>query len=113
MHRPEPIILLGEYIDKLLGKDPEIDTIILGCTHYPLMIDKIRQYTPQTYNLCRRASLWQKSLADYLVRHPEMDAQCSKNGQCEYFTTEDPRQFSPSASVFMCDNVEAQQISLQ
>lgn len=102
-----------EYIDKLLGKDPEIDTIILGCTHYPLMIDKIRQYTPANIQLVPQGEFVAKSLADYLVRHPEMDAQCSKNGQCEYFTTEDPRQFSPSASVFMCDNVEAQQISLQ
>ncbi len=102
-----------EYIGKLLDKDPEIDTIILGCTHYPLMIDKIRQYTPEGIQLVPQGEYVAKSLADYLSRHADMAARCTKGGKCEYFTTEDPQQFSPSASVFMCDNVEAQQISLQ
>lgn len=101
-----------EYIDKLLEKDPEIDTIILGCTHYPLMIDKIRQYTPAGIQLVPQGEYVAKSLANYLSRHADMAERCTKGGTCEYFTTEDPRQFSPSASVFMCDNVEAEQISL-
>lgn len=101
-----------EYIDRLLEKDPEIDTIILGCTHYPLMIDKIRQYTPGNIQLVPQGEFVAESLAGYLSRHADMAARCTKGGTCEYFTTEDPKQFSPSASVFMCDNVEARQISL-
>lgn len=101
-----------EYIDRLLEKDPEIDTIILGCTHYPLMIDKIRQYTPGNIQLVPQGEFVAESLAEYLSRHADMAARCTKGGTCEYFTTEDPKQFSPSASVFMCDNVEARQISL-
>lgn len=102
-----------EYIDRLMAKDPAIDTIILGCTHYPLMIDKIRQYTPAGISLVPQGEYVAASLADYLVRHPEMDARLAKGGSCEYLTTEDARQFSPSASVFMSADVEARQISLQ
>lgn len=102
-----------EYIDRLMAKDPAIDTIILGCTHYPLMIDKIRQYTPAGINLVPQGEYVAASLADYLARHPEMDARLAKGGSCEYLTTEDARQFSPSASVFMSADVEARQISLQ
>ncbi len=102
-----------KYINQLLEKDPEIDTIILGCTHYPLMIDKIRKYTPEGIQLVPQGEYVAESLAQYLERHADMAARCSKGGQCEYFTTEDPRQFSPSASLFMSDKVEAKQISLQ
>ncbi len=102
-----------KYINQLLEKDSEIDTIILGCTHYPLMIDKIRKYTPEGIQLVPQGEYVAESLAQYLERHADMAARCSKGGQCEYFTTEDPRQFSPSASLFMSDKVEAKQISLQ
>ncbi len=102
-----------KYIDELLGKDPEIDTIILGCTHYPLMLDKIRQYTPEGIQLVPQGEYVAESLACYLERHADMAARCTQGGRCEYFTTEDPTQFSPSASLFMSDKVEARQISLQ
>lgn len=102
-----------KYIDELLGKDPEIDTIILGCTHYPLMLEKIRQYTPEGIQLVPQGEYVAESLAYYLERHTDMAARCTQGGRCEYFTTEDPTQFSPSASLFMSDKVEARQISLQ
>ncbi len=102
-----------KYIDELLEKDPEIDTIILGCTHYPLMLDKIRQYTPEGIQLVPQGEYVAESLACYLERHADMAARCTQGGRCEYFTTEDPTQFSPSASLFMSDKVEARQISLQ
>lgn len=101
-----------KYLDALLAKDPEIDTIILGCTHYPLMLDKIRQYTPAGIRLVPQGDYVAESLADYLRRHPEMEARLTRGARCDYFTTEDPSQFSPSASVFMCDDVEARQIML-
>ncbi len=110
---PAADYFVKKYIDELLAKDPDIDTIILGCTHYPLMLDKISAHTPPDIKLVPQGGYVARSLADYLARHPDMAGRCNKGGECRYFTTEDPQQFSPSASVFMCDNVEAQQITLQ
>lgn len=101
-----------KYINALLSRDRDIDTIILGCTHYPLMIDKIRQYTPAGITLVPQGDYVAASLEDYLRRHRDMDSRCSKGGSCTYFTTEDPALFSPSASVFMSDDVKAENIVL-
>lgn len=101
-----------EYIDRLLGLDPAIDAIILGCTHYPLMLNKIRRYTPAGIRLVAQGDYVAPSLADYLQRHPDMAARCTKGGTCTYLTTESARLFRKSASVFMGCDVEATQISL-
>lgn len=90
-----------KYIDTLLEADPLIDTIILGCTHYPLLIDKIRQFTPSHIRLVAQGEYVARSLQDYLHRHPEMDARCSKNGACEFFTTESEDKFQESAALFL------------
>ena len=99
-------------IDLLMNDCPEIDTIILGCTHYPLLIDKINQYKPQGVNIIQQGPIVAESLADYLKRHPEIDRHCSRGGACKYFTTEDPDHFSPLASVFVNEPVNAQRIIL-
>ena len=101
-----------EYIDALMSRGPAIDTIILGCTHYPLMIDKIRRFTPAGVTLVPQGDYVASSLQDYLRRHPEMEERLTRGGSCTYYTTEDAAQFSPSASVFMSDKVEAQTIVL-
>ncbi len=99
-------------IDLLMNDCPEIDTIILGCTHYPLLIDKINQYKPQGVNIIQQGPIVAESLADYLKRHPEIDRHCSRGGVCKYFTTEDPDHFSPLASVFVNEPVNAHRIIL-
>lgn len=101
-----------KYVNQLLDKDPEIDTIILGCTHYPLLINKIRQYIPQNIRLLAQGEYVAQSLADYLKRHPEMERKCRKNGKCAYLTTESAERFAESASVFLKDNIEAKSIQL-
>ncbi|MDE6207995.1 MAG: glutamate racemase [Muribaculaceae bacterium] len=98
-------------IDALFAADSEIDTLILGCTHYPLLIDKIRQYVPSGVRLLDQGKIVADSLADYLLRHPEMDRLVTRGGTTEYLTTEDARKFSDMASVFMASPAEAARIS--
>ena len=101
-----------EYIDALLARDPEIDTIILGCTHYPLMLDKIRQYTPPGIRLVPQGEYVAPSLARYMERHPDMEARCTRQGTCRYLTTESAALFRKSASVLLGYDIEASQIAL-
>jgi glutamate racemase len=99
-----------QHIRRLLDKDPLIDTIILGCTHYPLLYDKIRAFTPPHIQLIPQGEYVAHSLQDYLHRHPEMDARCTRGGGCQFLTTESVEKFGESASVFLGDaevNVES------
>lgn len=100
-------------IEKLLTNDSDIDTILLGCTHYPLLIDKIKKYLPKNISIVSQGEYVAKSLKNYLVRHPEIDNKCSKNGLTHYFTTESVEKFSASASIFMNGNIEAIHIDLE
>ena len=99
-------------IDQLIDECPDIDTVILGCTHYPLLINKINRYIPDGVNVIQQGPIVADSLADYLQRHPEIECHCSRGGTCEYYTTEDPDHFSPLASVFVNEPVNARRIIL-
>lgn len=103
---------LKKHIDHLFSLDPAIDTLILGCTHYPLLAHKIAKYLPPHVTMVIQGEIVADSLADYLVRHPEMDEKCSKGGRCQFMTTESKEKFAASASVFMSEMVDAQQIIL-
>ena len=97
-------------VDRLMAKDPAIDTIILGCTHYPLLYDKIRRYVPESARVLPQGEIVAESLVAYLQRHPEMEAKCSKGGTCSYRTTESPDKFAELASLFIGAPVTATQI---
>lgn len=100
-------------IDDLLTLDPNIDTIILGCTHYPLLINKIRQYVPSDINLIEQGEYVAHSLSNYLQRHPEIESLCSKNCQCTYLTTEQASKFEENAGIFLhAEHLHAEQIEL-
>lgn len=101
-----------KYIDAILEEDPAIDTLILGCTHYPLLLPKIRQYTPEHIRILPQGELVAESLADYLRRHPEMERKCTKGGTIEFLTTESPEKFDTLASLFMQSNVTSTRITL-
>ena len=101
-----------KYIDAILEEDPDIDTLILGCTHYPLLLPKIRQYTPEHIHILPQGELVAESLADYLRRHPEMERECTKGGTIEFLTTESPEKFDTLASLFMQSNVTSTRITL-
>jgi glutamate racemase len=89
------------HIDHLLHIDPLIDTFILGCTHYPLLKNKIKQYTPKTITILPQGRYVAESLADYLRRHPEMEIRCSKNGTVRFLTTEAADKFAEAAGIFL------------
>lgn len=101
-----------QHIDNLLTKDPNIDTLILGCTHYPLLADKIRQYLPSDITIISQGEYVAASLKDYLSRHPEMDSVCTRNGKTTYYTTESPQKFSGMAEVFLGKTISVNRISL-
>lgn len=95
---------ISKHINRLLEKDPLIDTLILGCTHYPLLIEKIRQFTPPHIRIMAQGEYVAGSLQDYLVRHPEMDLRCTKHSTCRFLTTESTAKFEESASIFLRQN---------
>lgn len=103
-----------KYINELLKKDPQIDTIILGCTHYPLLQKKIRQFTPPHIRLIAQGELVAESLKAYLHRHTDINARCSRNARCEFLTTESEDKFRESASIFLHDkNVSVRNVVLE
>ena len=102
-----------KYIDQLLSKDPQIDTVILGCTHFPILLPKIRQYIPDHISVIAQGEYVAESLKDYLKRHPEMDAKCTKNGNCQFYTTEAEEKFSESASTFLKQQISVKHITLE
>lgn len=101
-----------KYIKSLLSQNDNIDSIILGCTHYPILIDKIKKFTPSHINIVEQGSIVAKSLTDYLERHPEIESRCSKNGKCTFLTTEDSEKFDSMASIFLNEEIESTQINL-
>ena len=103
---------IRKYIDQLLSKDPQIDTVILGCTHFPILLPKIRQYIPDHISIIAQGEYVAESLKDYLKRHPEMDAKCTKNGNCQFYTTEAEEKFSESASTFLKQQISVKHITL-
>ena len=109
------------YLREILEKDPQIDTLILGCTHYPLLLPKISQwirnngkrFAASDIQVISQGYLEAKSLADYLSRHPEYREQLSQGGSCHYLTTENADRFSQSASLFLSSPVQAEHIDLE
>lgn len=99
-------------IGNIMRRDPEIDSIILGCTHYPLLIDKILKYVPRNVRIIPQGEYVAASLQDYLKRHPETEKMCTRNGHCRYLTTESTEKFSESARLFMHEDVDVEHIDL-
>ncbi|WP_297248969.1 glutamate racemase [uncultured Prevotella sp.] len=100
-------------IGNLMRRDPKIDTIILGCTHYPLLLNKILKYVPRGVKIIPQGEYVANSLKDYMFRHPEIDVKCSKGGRCHYMTTESVDKFSESAQLFLHETVDVEQVTLE
>ena len=101
-----------KYINQLLENDPDIDAIILGCTHYPLLYDKIRHYTPDHIQLMSQGEYVATSLRNYLERHPDIDHCTTRGGVTRFYTTEHPASFEENAAVFLGRNIKAERIIL-
>ncbi|MBF1461974.1 glutamate racemase [Prevotella pallens] len=100
-------------IDHILWLDPDIDTLILGCTHYPILMPKIKQYVPDGIKIVSQGEYVAESLKDYLTRHTEIDARCTKNGTAHYYTTENTEKFKEVARIFVTDDIEVEHINLE
>lgn len=100
-------------IGNLLRKDPDIDTIILGCTHYPLLLNKILKYTPRTIKIIPQGDYVAASLKKYLQRNESIEANCTRKGTCRFLTTESVEKFEESASIFLRDKIVAERITLE
>ena len=101
-----------QHIDRVLEKDKDIDAIILGCTHYPLLIKKIEQYTPKSVQLISQGEYVAKSLREYLNRHQTLDSLCSKGETRVYCTTDSTERFESLASFFLNEEITANKVSL-
>ncbi len=99
-------------IDQLMALDGDIDAVILGCTHYPLLMPKIQQYMPKGIRIISQGEYVASSLQSYFERHPEVEARCTKNGQVHYLTTENPEKFKESAQMFLHEAVDVENITL-
>lgn len=100
------------HINHLLAQDPQIDTVILGCTHYPLLLAKIKKYAPASVRFLTQGDIVAQSLAHYLNRHPELEEKCSMGASCRYYTTESVDKFHASARLFLQEDLEIHHIDL-
>jgi glutamate racemase len=99
-------------INEIMSKDPEIDTIILGCTHYPLLMPKIRKYLPACVRIVAQGEYVAESLKQYFLRNTHIEHCCSKGHTTRYFTTENPEKFKEQAQLFLHEPVEVENITL-
>jgi glutamate racemase len=98
--KPGADYFVREYMDQLRRQSPDIDTVLLACTHYPLLKDKIAEYLPAGSRLIAQGEIVANSLADYLQRHPEMEVRCSRQGERLFYTTDSTEDFDNHASIF-------------
>lgn len=103
---------IQKHLDHILSTDPDIDTLVLGCTHYPLLIDKIRDFLPEGVTVFAQGEYVAVSLKDYLYRHPEMEKRLTRQRNCRFLTTESADKFSEAASIFLSDTIEVEQIAI-
>ena len=104
--------LVKKRIDMLMREDPEIDAVILGCTHYPLLMSSIVKHVPTGVRIIPQGEYVANSLRDYLNRHTAMDERLTKNGTCQYFTTESEDKFEETAQIFLHEKVNVKHVDL-
>lgn len=100
-------------IRHILELDPKIDALILGCTHYPILMPKIREYVPAGVRIIAQGEYVAKSLKDYLQRHTDMDERCTKDGSTRYYTTENSKKFEENARIFLPEVIAVSHLSLE
>jgi glutamate racemase len=101
-----------KHISNLMAANPAIDTILLGCTHYPLLEEKIKAALPTGVSLVSQGEIVAGSLEDYLSRHPEIEERISKGGQQMFFTTDSPADFDQKATIFFGEGVQSAHVDL-
>lgn len=99
-------------LNALLAKDQHIDTILLACTHYPLLIDKLLKYVPAGIKIISQGEVVAESLSDYLIRHPEIENRCARNGSRHFYTTDSEEDFNNHAAVFFGEKIKSAHLNL-
>lgn len=111
-HTEEGRAFIKHDIEKLLADSDKIDTILLGCTHYPLIKDEIERIVPSSIQVIAQGEIVAKSLRNYLERHPELEQKCTKKGTINFLTSESPEVFNKNASHYTSFNVNAEHVDL-
>lgn len=112
LHSPGAAYFVESDIKELLRQSPQIDTVILGCTHYPLLLPLISQYMPSHIRILSQGQLVADSLVDYLNRHPEVEKLCIKGGNVQFFTTDSEVDFAARANIFYGEPIKAASLRL-
>ena len=110
--KPGADYFVKSYLDQLFSQSADIDTLLLACTHYPLLADKIRAYMPKAVNIVTQGAIVAKSLAKYLESHPDLAQKCSQSGQLSFYTTDNPQAFELQASTFFGQKIAAKHTDL-
>ncbi len=111
-NRPGADYFVVKYLDQLISSAPDIDTILLACTHYPLLINKIKKFLPENIKVVSQGPIVADSLSDYLLRHPEMEQRLSKSGAKRFFTTDDTADFDMHGGAFWGERVKSEVVNL-
>lgn len=109
---PGGVYFIQNDLVQILEKDPKIDTILLACTHYPILLEPLQRLLPDHIEVLAQGKLVADSLVNYLDRHPEIVQKCSKGGTVRYLTTESARAFSEKASLLMNDDIQGEHLTL-
>jgi glutamate racemase len=103
---------IERHIKNMLKTNPEVDTLLLACTHYPLLKEKIRKYLPTSVKIISQGEIVAKSLQAYLEKYPQMDVRISKNKQRLFYTTDSSKDFNNKASTFYGELINSVHVSL-
>lgn len=109
---PGADFFIKKHCDNIIVKSNKIDTVILGCTHYPLLYDKIKAYLPENISIISQPKIVADSLKEYLQRHPEMENRLIKNSQMRFCTTDCDDFFSSMASIFLKEEIKAETVKI-
>jgi glutamate racemase len=111
-HLPGTAESVKKHIDAILKNDLQIDTLLLACTHYPMLMGQIKQFAPDTVSVIAQGSIIAQSLRVYLGRHPEIEQQCGKGGQIEFYTTGSTEDFDNHTANFFGRSVTSHHLVL-
>ena len=103
---------IEQHIKRLFSQSKDIDTVLLACTHYPLLADRIKKFLPPGTTLLSQGEIVARSLQNYLTRHPEMEEKCTRNGQLQFYTTDAPEDFDAKAALFYGKPVRSVHLAL-
>lgn len=110
--QPGADYFVKKYLDRLMSQSASIDVLLLACTHYPLLLNKIRQYVPAGISIVSQGEIVAQSLAAYLEKHTGLAARCSKNGSVSFYTTDSPADFDNHAGIFFGQNIRSKHLDL-